>query len=51
MFFFDILVNLIIQKMKSKHTSLKKYTNSAKLIEEANTLGTEMFYPGSLFMV
>ena len=25
--FFDIIVNFIIQKMKSKHTSLKKYTN------------------------
>ena len=25
--FFDIIVNFIIQKLKSKHTSLKKYTN------------------------
>ena len=30
--FFDIIVNFIIQKLKSKHTSLKKYTNWAKLI-------------------
>ena len=27
-----IIVNFIIQKLKSKHTSLKKYTNWAKLI-------------------
>ena len=32
MFFFDIIVNFIVQKLKSKHTSLKKYTNWAKLI-------------------
>ena len=25
--FFDIIVNFIIQKLKSEHTSLKKYTN------------------------
>ena len=29
--FFDIIVNFIIQKLKSKHTSLKKYTNWNKL--------------------
>ena len=28
----NIIVNFIIQKLKSKHTSLKKYTNWAKLI-------------------
>ena len=27
-----IIVNFIIQKLKSKHTSLKKYKNWAKLI-------------------
>ena len=27
LFFFDIIVNFIIQKLKSKRTSLKKYTN------------------------
>ena len=26
-----IIVNFIIQKIKSKHTSLKRYTNLAKL--------------------
>ena len=32
---FDIIVNvIIIQKLKSKHTSLKKYTNWAKLTEK-----------------
>ena len=30
--FFDIIVNFNIQKLKSKHTTLKKYTNWAKLI-------------------
>ena len=25
--FFDVIVNFIIQKLKSKYTSLKKYTN------------------------
>ena len=25
--FFDIVVNFFIQKLKSKHTSIKKYTN------------------------
>ena len=29
--FFDIIVNFIIQKFKSKHTSVKKYTNWDKL--------------------
>ena len=29
-----IIVNFIIQKLKSKHTSLKKYTNRAKLTEQ-----------------
>ena len=29
--FFDIIVNFFIQKLKSKHTSLKKYTNWDKL--------------------
>ena len=28
---FDIIVNFVIQKLKSKHTSLKKYTNWDKL--------------------
>ena len=28
---FDIIVNFIIQKLKNKHTFLKKYTNWAKL--------------------
>ena len=30
--FFDIIVNFIIQKLKNKPTSFKKYTNWAKLI-------------------
>ena len=30
--FFDMNVNFIIQKLKSKHTSLKNYTNWAKLV-------------------
>ena len=30
----NIIVNFIIQKLKSKRTSLKKYTNWAKLIEQ-----------------
>ena len=30
--FFYIIVNFIIQKLKSEHTSLKEYTNWAKLI-------------------
>ena len=30
--FFDIIVNFIIQKLKSKHASLTKYTNWANLI-------------------
>ena len=30
--FLDIIVNFIIQKMKSKHTSLKKYTNWDNLV-------------------
>ena len=30
----DIIVNFIIQKLKSKHTFLKKYTNWAKLGNE-----------------
>ena len=29
--FLDIVVNSIVQKLKSKHTSLKKYTNWDKL--------------------
>ena len=33
----NIIVNFIIQKLKSKHTSPKKYTNWAKLINPANT--------------
>ena len=28
------IVNFIIQKLKSKHTSLKKYKNGAKLTEQ-----------------
>ena len=28
----NMIVNFIIQRLKSKHTSLKKYTNCAKLI-------------------
>ena len=28
---FDIIVHFIIQKLKNKHTFLKKYTNCAKL--------------------
>ena len=32
LFNFDIILNFIIQNLKSKHTSLKKYTNWAKLI-------------------
>jgi hypothetical protein len=31
LYFFDIIVNFIVQTLKSKHTSLKKYTNSDKL--------------------
>ena len=34
MFFFDIIVNFIIQKLKSKHTSVKKYTNWEKLTQQ-----------------
>jgi hypothetical protein len=30
--FFDIIVNFIIPKLKSEQTSLKKYTNLAKVI-------------------
>ena len=30
----NIIVNFIIQKLKSKHTSLKKYTNWAKLTDQ-----------------
>ena len=33
----NIIVKFIIQKLKSKHTSLKKYTNWAKLINPAHT--------------
>ena len=32
--FFEIIVNSIIQKLKSKRTSLKKYTKRAKLTEQ-----------------
>ena len=35
--FFDGIVNFIIQKLKSKYTSLQKYTNWAKLINPAYT--------------
>ena len=38
--FFDIIVNFIIQKLKSKHTSLKKYANWAKLIYFSRFEGT-----------
>ena len=31
---FSEYMNFIIQKLKSKHTSLKKYTNCAKLTEQ-----------------
>ena len=31
---FDIIVNFIIQKLKSKHISLKEYTNCGKLTEK-----------------
>ena len=30
--FFDVTVNFIIQKLKSKHPSLKKYTNWDNLV-------------------
>ena len=33
----NIIVNFIIQKLKSKYTSLQKYTNWAKLINPAYT--------------
>ena len=33
----NIIVNFIIQKLKSKHTSFKKYTNWAKLINPTYT--------------
>ena len=33
------IVNLIIKKLKSKHTSLKEYTNWAKLIYFSLVLG------------
>ena len=36
--FFDIIVNFVIQKLKSKHTSCAKYTNCGKLSHVAQDL-------------
>ena len=33
-YIFDIIVSFIIQKLKSEHTSLKEYTNWAKLTKQ-----------------
>ena len=46
---FDIIVNSIIQKLKNKHTFLKKYTNWAKLssliLTEQEETNTKYFAP------
>ena len=46
---FDIIVDFIIQKLKNKHTSLKKYTNRAKLsslvLREQEETKTRYFAP------
>ena len=40
----NIIVNFIIQKLKIKHTSLKKYTNWAKLSEQNYLIKTNIFF-------